>query len=88
MRPAISESGIKAEVPLSKRMEYDPLGEGPSEADIGIERGISITNLARSIFIVGSIRSTRVPGGYFSSIAGLLSRINEQKRPPLYLMSG
>jgi hypothetical protein len=88
MMPAISECGINAEVPLSNNIEYDPLGEGPSESESVVKRGMSITVPARSILVAGSIRSTQVPGRYFSSMAGLLSRTKEQKRPPSYQTSG
>jgi hypothetical protein len=48
--------------------------------------GISITVPERRIFVEGSNHLTRVPGGYFSSLWGLLSWSRWQKRPLLYLM--
>ena len=54
---AISESGTDAEVPLSNRIWYD------GDPEVSGVMGMSMTVPARSILVVVSIRSTRVPGG-------------------------
>jgi hypothetical protein len=68
MIPAISESGIDAVVPLSKKIVYGrstgPVGED-SQANAG--KGMSITVPETRVFVEGSMHLTRVPGGYFSS---------------------
>ncbi len=52
--------------PLLKRAVYERL-QGGLSADIP-GKGMSITVPDRSILVDGSIRSIRVPGGYFSSM--------------------
>jgi hypothetical protein len=68
MIPAISESGIDSVVPLSKRIVHGrstgPAGED-SQANVG--KGMTITVPETRVFVEGLMRSTRVPGGYFSS---------------------
>ncbi len=53
----MSANGMKAKVPLSKRIWYE------GEPDGAVDNGISMTVPARSMFVVGSTCSTRVPGG-------------------------
>ena len=74
MMYTISRRGMEAEVPLSKRIVYE--GEEVEESAKGevSEIGMSMTVPAKSICEVGSMRSTQVPGGYNSSMGGLLSR--------------
>ena len=74
MMDAISRRGMEAEVPLSKRIVYK--GEEVEESAKGkaSENGMSMTVPAKSICEVGSMRSTRVPGGYNSSMERLSSR--------------
>ena len=74
MMDAISQIGMEAEVPLSKRIVYE--GEEVEESTEGeaLEIGMSMTVPAKSICEVGSMRSTRVPGEYNSSMGGLSSR--------------
>jgi hypothetical protein len=74
MMDAISQRGMEAEVPLSKKTVYKGEESEESSVEESSERGMSMTVLARSMLEVGSMRSTRVPGGYNSSMGGLSSR--------------
>ena len=70
MMDTISQRGMEVEVPLSKRIVYkgekvEELAEGEAS-----EIGMSMTVPAKRICEVGSMRSTRVPGG----IGGVLLR--------------
>ncbi len=78
----ISERGTEAVVPLPKRIVYKML---VVESETSVGKGMSITVPARRMLVKGSIHSTRVPGGYFSSKEGLSSQWREQKRPPSYV---
>ncbi len=73
MMDTISQRGMEAEAPLSKRIVYK--GEEVEESAEGeaLEIGMSMTVPAKSICEVGSMRSTRVPGGYNSLMGGFLS---------------
>ncbi len=72
MMDAISRRGIEAEVSLSKRTVYEGEEFEESSAEESTERGMSMTVPVRSMLEVGSSRLTRVPGGYNSSMGGLL----------------
>ncbi len=74
MMDAISQRGMEAEVPLSKRIVYK--GEEVEESAEGeaSEIGMSMTVPAKSICEVGSMHSTQVPVGYYSSMGGFSSR--------------
>ena len=74
MMDAISRRGMEVEVPLSKRIVYK--GEEVEESVEGeaSEIGMSMTVPAKSIYEVGSMRSTQVPGGYNSSMGGFSSQ--------------
>ncbi len=74
MMDAISQRGMEAEVPLSKRIVYEREEVEESTKGETSEIGMSMTVPAKSIYEVGSMRSTRVPGGYNSSMGGLLLR--------------
>ena len=84
---AISQRGMEAEVPLSKRTVYEGVESEETSVEESTVRGMSMTVPARSMWEIGSMRSTRVPGGYNSLMGGLSLRYREQKRPPSYFMS-
>ena len=72
MMEAISKRGMEAEKPLSKRTVYDGEEVEESSGEGTSEIGTSMKVPTRSMWEAGSIRSTRVPGGYNSSTGGIL----------------
>ena len=81
---AISRRGMEADVPLSKRAVYEGVESEKSLVEELTVRGMSMTVPARSMWAVGSMHSTRVPGGYNALMGGLSLRYREQKRPPSF----
>jgi len=67
IRSAILERGTVAVVPSSNSIVYGRSVESSEEREEERGNGISMTVPEQSIFETGSIRSTRVLGGYFSS---------------------
>ncbi len=58
---------MDAVLPSSKKIVYRRSMLSSDEAETSRGKGISITVPESNIFVMGSIRSTWVPGVYFSS---------------------
>ena len=67
---ATSRRGMEAEVPLSKRTVYEGVESEETSVEESTVRGMSMTVPARSMWEIGSMRSTQVPGGYLQFLDG------------------